>query len=691
MAGGISFNRNNNKNNKKKTNKATFYTLIAVILFLLFSSFFGNISGNNHLIKLSEFMQSASSGNLENVKVLNETVIGETKDGKKFKTYFPEIYIGRIIDTLTQNKVNYDFLAIDGQKTILDRIFGLFFALLSWLPMILLTLWILWPIIQMKRKKKNGDNNEGGSFGMFGNPFSFGKSKAKAMMPNELNIHFEDVAGIDEAKEDVVELVDFLRSPQKYYDIGGKIPKGCLLCGQPGTGKTLLAKAIACEAKVPFFFISGSDFVEMFVGVGASRVRDMFAQAKKQSPCIVFIDEIDAVGRSRSNSVGGGNDEREQTLNQLLVEMDGFQEHSGIIVLAATNRPDVLDHALLRPGRFDRQIVVGLPDIKGRTDILKVHAKKVKLAPDVDLNTIARGTPGFSGADLANVVNEGALLAARRNRKIITMQDMEDAKDKVMMGAERKSMIMKEEEKKLTAYHEGGHAIVSIYQPASDPIHKATIIPRGRALGLVMRLPTEDRFSETYEQMLANMAIAMGGRAAEEMIFGHNKVTSGASSDIQQCTKLARNMVVKWGLSEKIGKIDYSQEESGYATSGKNVSADISPDTAKLIDEEVKKLVDNAYTTASKILYEHREELEILAKALLEYETLTGDEIKELLKGNKPHRANKLNNEHKTERNRKIGFGGILAQNQNMPNTENSEPSSTDDNSTNTNNETNNK
>ena len=411
MAGGISFNRNNNKNNKKKTNKATFYTLIAVILFLLFSSFFGNISGNNHLIKLSEFMQSASSGNLENVKVLNETVIGETKDGKKFKTYFPEIYIGRIIDTLTQNKVNYDFLAIDGQKTILDRIFGLFFALLSWLPMILLTLWILWPIIQMKRKKKNGDNNEGGSFGMFGNPFSFGKSKAKAMMPNELNIHFEDVAGIDEAKEDVVELVDFLRSPQKYYDIGGKIPKGCLLCGQPGTGKTLLAKAIACEAKVPFFFISGSDFVEMFVGVGASRVRDMFAQAKKQSPCIVFIDEIDAVGRSRSNSVGGGNDEREQTLNQLLVEMDGFQEHSGIIVLAATNRPDVLDHALLRPGRFDRQIVVGLPDIKGRTDILKVHAKKVKLAPDVDLNTIARGTPGFSGADLANVVNEGALLA----------------------------------------------------------------------------------------------------------------------------------------------------------------------------------------------------------------------------------------------------------------------------------------
>ena len=631
---------------KKRKNANLWIICGTLVALLIISSLKGGIGGNT-MMRLSDFMSASQNGQIEKVSVLNETVVGQLKDGTNFKSFFPEMYITRILDTLNQNKVQYDFMPIDGQKTLFDRLVALFFGLLGWLPMILISLYFLWPLIQMKRKNKKGDNGNDSFGGMFGNPFSFGKSKARAMMPNELNVHFEDVAGIDEAKEDIVEIVDFLRDPAKYYDIGGKIPRGCLLCGQPGTGKTLLAKAIACEAKVPFFFISGSDFVEMFVGVGASRVRDMFAQAKKQAPCIVFIDEIDAVGRSRGNGIGGGNDEREQTLNQLLVEMDGFQEHSGIIVLAATNRPDVLDSALLRPGRFDRQIVVGLPDIKGREEILKVHAKKVKMAPDVELNTIARGTPGFSGADLANVVNESALLAARRNRKIITMQDFEDAKDKVMMGAERKSMVMKEEEKKLTAYHEGGHAIVSLYQPASDPIHKATIIPRGRALGLVMRLPTEDRFSETYEQMLANMAIAMGGRAAEEMIFGHDKVTSGASSDIQQCTKLARNMVVKWGLSDKIGKVDYSQEDNGYMSSGKNVSADISPETAKLIDEEVKRLVDDAYNTASKILYEHKEDLEILAKALLEYETLTGDEIKELLKGNKPHRTSKNGEENK--------------------------------------------
>ena len=658
---GGNFYKKKKNNNNKKPNKGTFYALIAVIVFLIISTVSGGIGNNGSMIKLSEFVSSANNNQIEKANVLNETVVGTLKDGTKFKVFFPESYVGKIIDTLTQNNVAYDFTPIDGQRTLLDRLFGLFFGLLSSLPMLLLTLWFLWPLISMRKRKKNGDNNEGFG-GLFGNPFSFGKSKAKAMMPNELNVKFSDVAGIDEAKEDVVEIVDFLRSPAKYYDIGGKIPRGCLLCGQPGTGKTLLAKAIACEAKVPFFFISGSDFVEMFVGVGASRVRDMFAQAKKQAPCIVFIDEIDAVGRNRASGGAGGNDEREQTLNQLLVEMDGFQEHSGIIVIAATNRPDVLDPALLRPGRFDRQIVVGLPDIKGRTEILQVHAKKVKLAPDVDLNVIARGTPGFSGADLANVVNESALLAARKDRKIITMQDMEDAKDKVMMGAERKSMVMKDEEKKLTAYHEGGHAIVSLNMPASDPIHKATIIPRGRALGLVMRLPTEDRFSETYEQMLANMAVAMGGRASEEMIFGHNKVTSGASSDIQQCTSIARNMVIKWGLSERVGKINYAQEDSGYLSSGKTVSADISPETAKLIDEEVKKLVDNAYATASKILYEKRDDLEILAKALLEYETLTGDEIKELLKGNKPKRANDVKTdkpEQQTTRKRK-GFGSIL-------------------------------
>ena len=662
------YNRGNNNrrknNNKKPNNKITLYALIAVIVFLIISTIGSGFDSGRSMIKLSDFMQSAQNGQIEKVNVLNETVTGSMKDGTKFKVFFPQIYVGRIIDTLTQTKTEYDFLPIDGQRTLLDRLFGLFFGLLSYLPMIVISLWILWPLL---KRKKNGDNNDNFG-GMFGNPFSFGKSKARAMMPNELNVHFEDVAGIDEAKEDVVEIVDFLRDPTKYYDIGGKIPRGCLLCGQPGTGKTLLAKAIACEAKVPFFFISGSDFVEMFVGVGASRVRDMFAQAKKQSPCIVFIDEIDAVGRNRASGSAGGNDEREQTLNQLLVEMDGFQEHSGIIVLAATNRPDVLDPALLRPGRFDRQITVGLPDIKGRTEILKVHAKKVKMAPDVELSVIARGTPGFSGADLANVINEGALLAARKNRKIITMQDMENAKDKVMMGAERKSMVMKEEERKLTAYHEGGHAIVALNIPASDPIHKATIIPRGRALGLVMRLPTEDRFSETYEQMLANMAVAMGGRASEEMIFGHDKVTSGASSDIQQCTNIARNMVTKWGLSEKVGKINYAQEDSGYLSSGKSISADISPETAKIIDEEIKKLVDNAYITAAKILHEKRDDLEILAKALLEYETLTGDEIKELLKGNKPERNGTTKTDNSSAEKKHKGFMSVVRKNENNVN-----------------------
>lgn len=657
MQAGMNNNNFNNKKNKKnKQNKTTFYALISIIVFLILSTFNKKIGNNDTIIKLSDFMSSAKNGQIENVNVLNETVIGTLKDGTKFKAFFPEIYIGRIIDTLTQENITYNFMAIDGQRSFLEKLFSLIFGILTSLPMLLISLWFLWPLISMRKRKKNGNNGGSDDFGIFGNPFSFGKSKARAMMPNELNVKFSDIAGIDEAKEDVVEIVDFLKDPTKYYDIGGKIPRGCLLCGQPGTGKTLLAKAIACEAKVPFFFISGSDFVEMFVGVGASRVRDMFAQAKKQSPCIVFIDEIDAVGRNRASGGSGGNDEREQTLNQLLVEMDGFQEHSGIIVIAATNRPDVLDPALLRPGRFDRQIVVGLPDIKGRTEILQVHAKKIKIAPDVDLNTIARGTPGFSGADLANIINESALLAARKNKKIVTMQDMEDAKDKVMMGAERKSMIMKDKEKKLTAFHEGGHAIVSLNMKASDPIHKATIIPRGRALGLVMRLPTEDRFSETYEQMLANMAVAMGGRASEEMIFGHDKVTSGASSDIQQCTNIARNMVIKWGLSEKVGKINYAQEDNGCLSSCKAVSADISQETAKLIDEEVKRLTDDAYATAVKILHEKRHDLEILAEALLEYETLTGDEIKELLKGNKPRQ----NYDTTTSEHKKKGFGSLL-------------------------------
>lgn len=649
-----SINNKNKKNNKQ--NKTILYVFILIIVFLFSSAINKNFSGNYSFIKLSDFMAAAKNGQIEKANVLNETVMGTLKDGSKFKVFFPEIYIGKIIDTLTQENVNYDFTAIDGSKSIFERIISLLFGVLSSLPMILISLWFLFPLFSMRKRKKNNGNSD--DFSIFGNPFSFGKSKAKAMMPNELNVKFSDVAGIDEAKEDVVELVDFLRDPAKYYDIGGRIPRGCLLCGQPGTGKTLLAKAIACEAKVPFFFISGSDFVEMFVGVGASRVRDMFLQAKKQSPCIVFIDEIDAVGRNRASGNFGGNDEREQTLNQLLVEMDGFQERSGIIVLAATNRPDVLDSALLRPGRFDRQIMVGLPDIKGRTDILKVHAKKVKMAPDVDLNSIARGTPGFSGADLANIINESALLAAKRNKKIITMEDVEDAKDKVIMGAERKNMIMKYEERKLTAYHEAGHAIVSINIQASDPIHKATIIPRGGALGSVTRLPTEDRFSETREQMLANMAVAMGGRVSEELNFGYDKVTSGASNDIKQCTNIARNMVIKWGLSEKVGKINYAQEND-YQSNGKTISSDISQETAKLIDEEIKKLVDNAYETALKILKEKRKDLEILAEALLEYETLTGDEIKELLKGNKPKKYDNTTNVDKNTIKTK-SFGKVI-------------------------------
>jgi len=649
-----SINNKNKKNNKQ--NKTILYVFILIIVFLFSSAINKNFSGNYSFIKLSDFMAAAKNGQIEKANVLNETVMGTLKDGSKFKVFFPEIYIGKIIDTLTQENVNYDFTAIDGSKSIFERIISLLFGVLSSLPMILISLWFLFPLFSMRKRKKNNGNSD--DFSIFGNPFSFGKSKAKAMMPNELNVKFSDVAGIDEAKEDVVELVDFLRDPAKYYDIGGRIPRGCLLCGQPGTGKTLLAKAIACEAKVPFFFISGSDFVEMFVGVGASRVRDMFLQAKKQSPCIVFIDEIDAVGRNRASGNFGGNDEREQTLNQLLVEMDGFQERSGIIVLAATNRPDVLDSALLRPGRFDRQIMVGLPDIKGRTDILKVHAKKVKMAPDVDLNSIARGTPGFSGADLANIINESALLAAKRNKKIITMEDVEDAKDKVIMGAERKNMIMKYEERKLTAYHEAGHAIVSINIQASDPIHKATIIPRGGALGSVTRLPTEDRFSETREQMLANMAVAMGGRVSEELNFGYDKVTSGASNDIKQCTNIARNMVIKWGLSEKVGKINYAQEND-YQSNGKTISSDISQETAKLIDEEIKKLVDNAYETALKILKEKCKDLEILAEALLEYETLTGDEIKELLKGNKPKKYDNTTNVDKNTIRTK-SFGKVI-------------------------------
>jgi len=476
---------------------------------------------------------------------------------------------------------------------------------------------------------------QGGARGAMG----FGKSKARLLTENKNRITFDDVAGVDEAKEELAEIVDFLKDPGKFQRLGGKIPKGALLVGPPGTGKTLLARAIAGEAGVPFFSISGSDFVEMFVGVGASRVRDMFEQAKKNAPCIIFIDEIDAVGRHRGAGLGGGNDEREQTLNQLLVEMDGFEANEGIILVAATNRPDVLDPALLRPGRFDRQIVVPNPDIVGREKILRVHMRNVPLAADVDTKTVARGTPGFSGADLMNLVNEAALMAARKNRRMVTMRDFEDAKDKVMMGAERKSMVMTEDEKKMTAYHEGGHAIVALNVPATDPVHKATIIPRGRALGMVMQLPERDKLSMSYEQMTSRLAILFGGRVAEEIIFGKEKVTSGASSDITQATKLARAMVMKWGFSDLLGTVEYGENQDEVFL-GMSVARtqNISEETAKIIDAEIKRLVQGGHDEARRILTERLEDLHLMAKALLEYETLTGEEIMNVLKGIAPKR-----------------------------------------------------
>ncbi len=476
---------------------------------------------------------------------------------------------------------------------------------------------------------------QGGARGAMG----FGKSKARLLTENKNRVTFDDVAGVEEAKEELVEIVDFLKDPQKFQRLGGKIPKGALLIGPPGTGKTLLARAIAGEAGVPFFTISGSDFVEMFVGVGASRVRDMFEQAKKNAPCIIFIDEIDAVGRHRGAGLGGGNDEREQTLNQLLVEMDGFESNEGIILIAATNRPDVLDPALLRPGRFDRQVVVPNPDLTGRERIIRVHMKNVPLAADVDVKVIARGTPGFSGADLANLVNEAALLAARKNRRMVTMRDFEDAKDKVMMGAERRSMVMSDAEKKLTAYHEGGHALVALWVPAADPVHKATIIPRGRALGMVMQLPEADRYSLDYQQMTSRLAIMMAGRVAEELIFGKDKITSGASSDIQAATGLARNMVTRWGYSDALGLVAYGDnQEEVFLGHSVSRTQNVSEATANVIDAEVKRLVQDGYNEAKRLLTERIEDLHKVAKALLEYETLSGDEIVAVTKGVAPTR-----------------------------------------------------
>ena len=591
---------------------------LTIGLYNMFKNPQSNIRGGNQII-FSEFLTSVENGEVLKVEIQGNNIKGVYSNGNSFSTYSPND--PNLIEKLSDRGVSISAAPLE------EKMPSLFGVLLSWFPMLLLiAVWIFF-----MRQMQGG---KGGAMG-------FGKSKAKMMNELKGKVTFNDVAGVEEAKEEVEEIVEFLKDPKKFSRLGGKIPKGALLIGPPGTGKTLLAKAIAGEANVPFFSISGSDFVEMFVGVGASRVRDMFEQGKKHSPCIIFIDEIDAVGRSRGAGLGGGNDEREQTLNQLLVEMDGFDTNEGIILIAATNRPDVLDPALLRPGRFDRQVVVGNPDIIGREAILKVHVKKINIGPDVKLRTIARGTPGFSGADLANLINESALLAARKNKRVVTMSDVEEAKDKVMMGAERRSMVMSEDEKKLTAYHEGGHAIVALNEKASDPIHKATIIPRGRALGMVMRLPERDQLSVTREKMHADISVAMGGRIAEEIIFGHDKVTSGASSDIDMVTKMAKNMVTKYGMSTELGTIAYGENEEEVFL-GRSVTRqqNMSEETAKKIDAEVKKIVDKGYERAKKILNEKIDDLHKIAKALLIYETLSGDEIRDLiLKDIKPTRS----------------------------------------------------
>ena len=596
------------------------WLFIALIVFGLFN-LFSNTSGDRNTVDLtySQFLDEVEAGSIKDVIIRGNNINGAFEDGRSFKTYAAND--PTLVDRLNDRGVNISAAPLDdGYPSLLG-------VLISWFPMLLLIgVWIFF-----MRQMQGG---RGGAMG-------FGRSKAKLLTENKNKVTFNDVAGIDEAKEELVEIVEFLKDPRKFQKLGGRIPKGALLIGPPGTGKTLLARAVAGEAGVPFFTISGSDFVEMFVGVGASRVRDMFEQGRRNAPCIIFIDEIDAVGRSRGAGLGGGNDEREQTLNQILVEMDGFDTQEGIILVAATNRPDVLDPALLRPGRFDRQVVVPNPDILGREAILKVHIKKISVAPDVDIRTIARGTPGFSGADLANIVNEAALLAARKNKKIVTMVDFEEAKDKVMMGSERRSLVMSQEEKELTAYHEGGHAVVALNQSASDPIHKATIIPRGRALGMVMRLPERDQLSLPREKMLADITVAMGGRVAEEIIFGDKKVTSGASSDIEMATKMARNMVTKFGMSEKLGPLQYGENEEEVFL-GRSVQRhqNVSEETAKLIDSEIRQIVDGCYDLAKKILNEKIDDLHALAKGLIEYETLNGDEITTLLKEGKIDRSN---------------------------------------------------
>ncbi|MFO0629964.1 MAG: ATP-dependent zinc metalloprotease FtsH [Polyangiales bacterium] len=600
-------------NNAKSLGLWLIIAVLLVVIFNVFQSTAQRSAGAE--IPYSQMLADIDKGTVSDLQVQGDRFSGH-RNGEAFTSTGP--YTESLDNTLKSKGIATTFKPMDDGTTWWS-------VLISWFPMLLLIgVWIFF----MRQMQGAG-----------GKAMGFGKSKAKLLTEKHGRVTFEDVAGVDEAKEELQEIVEFLRDPQKFQRLGGKIPKGALLVGPPGTGKTLIARAVAGEANVPFFTISGSDFVEMFVGVGASRVRDMFEQAKKNAPCIVFIDEIDAVGRHRGAGLGNGNDEREQTLNQLLVEMDGFETNEGIIIIAATNRPDVLDPALLRPGRFDRQVVVGNPDIVGREKILKVHMRKIPLAPDVNARTISRGTPGFSGADLANLVNEAALLAARRGRRVVTMREFEDAKDKVMMGAERRSMVMSEEEKRLTAYHEGGHALVAMNVPSTDPVHKATIIPRGRALGMVMQLPEQDKLSMSRQQMHSRLAILMGGRVAEEVIFGHDAVTSGASSDIDAATKLSRAMVMRWGLSDKLGPLAYGDQQEevflGYSMGQKNHMSD---ETARIIDAEVRGIVEGGYNKAREIIETKRDQLEIIAQGLLEYETLSGEEITALLRGEKPNR-----------------------------------------------------
>jgi cell division protease FtsH len=591
------------------------WLVIAAVLLMVFQNFTPTTSGQQ--VNYSQFVEMVQQGRVNQVTIDGLQIEGKRPDGSQFQTVRPQVADNKLMDDLLANNVEVIGKEPERQSLWTQLLVAAFPIL------IIIALFVFF-----MRQMQGGAGGKGG-------PMSFGKSKARLMSEDQIKNTFADVAGVDEAKEDVKELVDFLRDPSRYQRLGGRIPRGVLMIGPPGTGKTLLAKAIAGEAKVPFFSISGSDFVEMFVGVGASRVRDMFEQAKKQSPCIIFIDEIDAVGRHRGAGMGGGNDEREQTLNQLLVEMDGFEGNEGVIVIAATNRPDVLDPALLRPGRFDRQVMVSLPDILGREQILKVHMKKVPLDDDINPAVIARGTPGFSGADLANLVNEAALFAARRNQRLVTMQELELAKDKIMMGAERKSMVMNEKEKLNTAYHESGHAIVGRLTPDHDPVYKVSIIPRGRALGVTMFLPEEDRYSHSKRFLHGQISSLFGGRIAEELTLGADGVTTGASNDIERATSLARNMVTRWGLSEKLGPLQYGSEDGEPfmgRTAGQQQTV-YSPETAQRIDEEVRNIIDTCYETARNVLVEHRDKLDLMAEALMKYETIDRFQIDDIMEG----------------------------------------------------------